>query len=199
MNRLARCAPNGTNRKTFGSFLGGAIVTCRLSLLNDLNLTIESGRATLDQGNIGSQTHLVDMTSCFQVIQSVEDHRKTLKPLHVEPRILNIGMISFQIHRRVELVRRILCYLNSFVNALVCPRFVQPTKAFDFLMCSCLKRNCLLRLLKSIVSRSTIWISPKPVRTRFFNSSQPIPPAPTINIRACSMLLVLDRCAQNEE
>jgi hypothetical protein len=28
-----------------------------------------------------------------------------------------------------------------------------------------------------------MWISPKPLRTRFLRSSQPIPPAPTINTR----------------
>src|SRR3569833_800823 len=59
------------------------------------------------------------------------------------------------------------------------------TKALDFLMCSCRNRNCRLRLLRSIVSRSTTWISPKPVRTRSFKSSQPMPPAPTIRTRAC--------------
>lgn len=32
------------------------------------------------------------------------------------------------------------------------------------------------------MSRSMIWISGKPVRTRFLRSSQPMPPAPTSNI-----------------
>lgn len=51
-------------------------------------------------------------------------------------------------------------------------------------MCSCRKRNWRFRLDRSIVSRSTTWISPKPQRTRFFNSSQPMPPAPTMSTRA---------------
>lgn len=52
-------------------------------------------------------------------------------------------------------------------------------------MCSCRNRNCLFRLLRSIVSRSTMWISPKPAKTRFLRSSQPIPPAPTMKTRDC--------------
>jgi hypothetical protein len=51
-------------------------------------------------------------------------------------------------------------------------------------MCCIPKRNCLLRLLRSIVSRSTMWISPNPVRTKFLRSSHPIPPAPTMRTRA---------------
>ena len=132
--------------------------------------------------------------------KSVEDHRETLEPLHVELRILNVCMMSFQPHVRVEFVRCILCHLyvirQCCYTSLVCS---QLTKAFDFLMCSCLKRNCRFKLLRSMVSRSTIWISPKPVRTRFFNSSQPMPPAPTINIRACSALSVWDRYAREAQ
>lgn len=36
-----------------------------------------------------------------------------------------------------------------------------------------------------MVSRSTTWISPKPVVTRFLRSSHPIPPAPTTRMRDC--------------
>lgn len=57
------------------------------------------------------------------------------------------------------------------------------TRAFGFLICSTLNRNWRFKLLRSIVSRSIIWISPKPVRSRFFSSSQPIPPAPTRRTR----------------
>lgn len=39
-----------------------------------------------------------------------------------------------------------------------------------------------------MVSRSTTWISPKPVVTRFLSSSQPMPPAPTTRIRDCQKI-----------
>lgn len=82
------------------------------------------------------------------------------------------------------------------------------TCAFDFPICSLWKRNWRFKLLTSMVSRSicnnkhmtndfiavqfqskywtsvvhTISMFGKPVSTRFFNISQPIPPAPTTNI-----------------
>ena len=50
----------------------------------------------------------------------------------------------------------------------------------------CRKRNCLFKFDKSIVSMSITSISPKPNNARFFNISQPSPPAPITKIRHCS-------------
>lgn len=82
------------------------------------------------------------------------------------------------------------------------PRILSlATWAFDLPTCSFLNRNCLFKLLTSIVSKSicknysistinrdnrnrrrTTSISGKPVRAKFLSTSQPIPPAPTTNI-----------------
>ena len=126
------------------------------------------------------------MSSSIDIIERIEDEFEAGKPVDVELRILNIGMICLQLDVRVEFAGAFLCDLwfvgleHGLKRGLVA-----RTKALDFLMCSWRKRNWRLRLLRSIVSRSTMWISPKPVRTRFFKSSQPIPPAPTITTRDC--------------
>lgn len=45
------------------------------------------------------------------------------------------------------------------------------TSDFDLLICLAWNKNCLLRLDKSIVSRSIIWTFLKPVKTTFFTIS----------------------------
>lgn len=50
----------------------------------------------------------------------------------------------------------------------------------------CLNRNCLFKLLMSIVSMSITSIFLKPISARSFNSSHPNPPAPTTRTRTNS-------------
>ena len=50
----------------------------------------------------------------------------------------------------------------------------------------CLNRNCLFKLLMSIVSMSMTSIFLKPISARSFNSSHPNPPAPTTRTRTNS-------------
>ena len=124
------------------------------------------------------------MPSSIQIVQSVEYEVESFEPSDVELRIFYVGVMCFELNVRIELrgglFRNLIRRISMARDAL---KMVVLTNALDFLMCSCLKRNCRFRLLKSMVSRSTIWISPKPVRTRFLRSSHPIPPAPTSKIR----------------
>jgi hypothetical protein len=53
------------------------------------------------------------------------------------------------------------------------------TIALDIPTCWGRNKNCRFRFDGSIVSRSMVSMSMKPESTRFFSSSQPIPPAPT--------------------
>src|SRR6185437_13587603 len=98
MNRLARCAPNGTDRKGLGRFLWCAVVAGSDSLLDNLDLTVEPSRTTLDQRNICSNAHLVDMSASIQVVQRIEYHREALEPIDVELRILDIRMMRLELH-----------------------------------------------------------------------------------------------------
>ena len=50
----------------------------------------------------------------------------------------------------------------------------------------CLNRNCLFKLLMSIVSMSITSIFLKPISARSFNNSHPNPPAPTTRTRTNS-------------
>jgi hypothetical protein len=50
----------------------------------------------------------------FQVVESIEDQSESLEPLHVELGVFDVGVMRLQLHLRVELVRRILCYLYLF-------------------------------------------------------------------------------------
>ena len=72
-------------------------------LLDDLYLSIEARRTTLNQGNIGSQAHLVDMPPRVQVVQGVEDNVEALKPVDVELGVFYVGVVSFELDIRVEL------------------------------------------------------------------------------------------------
>ena len=126
------------------------------------------------------------MPARINVVEGVEDDVKSLEPRDVESGVLDVVVIGFDRNIGVEGVRRL------FGNLLECQRAYSltlatstgaRTNAFDFLMCSLRNRNWRLRLLRSMVSRSTMWISPKPERTRFLSSSQPMPPAPTMSTR----------------
>lgn len=155
-----------------------------LDLQNDLDLTVESSCSALDQRHTGSQTHFIDMSPRFKVVKSIEDEVEALEPVDVELRVFDVCVMRFELDVRIELGSGLFGNLRESCE----PKITRaghpfPTKALDFLMCSCRKRNWRLRLLRSIVSRSTIWISPKPVRTRFLRSSHPMPPAPTIKMR----------------
>jgi hypothetical protein len=123
MDRLAWCAPDSTDWETLWRLLRRAIIASSDTLLNDLHLPIESGSATFDQRNIRSQTHLVHMSSGLQVIQSVKNHGKAFEPVHIVMGVLDVGMVSLELHIRVEFMRRLLSHLYPIVSVdcdLVC-------------------------------------------------------------------------------
>jgi len=56
------------------------------------------------------------MSSGFQVVESIENQSKCLEPLGIELGIFDVGVMRFQIHLRIELMRRILCHLVYFIS-----------------------------------------------------------------------------------
>ena len=124
----------------------------------------------------------------IQIIERIENDLEALKKLDVELGVFDVCVVGFELYGRIELRRGLFRNLIDGSSALMymikCLTIrVLLTNAFGFLMCSCRNRNWRFKLLRSMVSRSTIWTSPKPVRTRFLRSSHPIPPAPTIKTR----------------
>jgi len=75
-----------------------------LYLLDDLNLSFETGCSTLDQRHIGGNTHLVDVTSRGNVVQSVEDNLEALEPLDIELRVHDVRVVCLDLDVRIESV-----------------------------------------------------------------------------------------------
>ena len=116
---LARGTSNRADWEAFGNLLCIAVVAFRFALclsighlqavsgsahlLDDLHLPIEASCPTLDQGHIRGQTHLVDMSSCIEIIQRIEHQIKAFKPFYIETRIFNVRVVRFELDVRIEL------------------------------------------------------------------------------------------------
>ena len=82
--------------------MGGDSGVCETNFDDRLNLTIESCCTTLNQGDVRSQAHLVDMPSRIKIIQGVEDECKRLKPLYIKLRVFDVGVMRLELDMRVE-------------------------------------------------------------------------------------------------
>lgn len=91
-------------------------------LLDGLDLAKEAGRATLNQGDVRSQAHLVDISAGFEVVEGVKDNVESLIPLNIELRVLDVCMICHELHIRIEPLRRLLRNLLQSAAA----RHLQP-------------------------------------------------------------------------
>ena len=208
MNGLRRRASDCADGEGLGRVFGGAVVAFGFALaplvsrpispalqirvahsLDDLDLSVEASRATLYQRDIGRQAHFVDVPPRIQIIQRVEDDAEALEPRDIELAVLDVVVVRYDADVGVEPACRLFGNLSDCQRKLcdVVPSQVfRRTNALDFLICSLRNRNWRLRLLRSMVSRSTTCTSPKLVRTKFLSNSQPMPPAPTIKTRACT-------------
>jgi hypothetical protein len=92
--------------------------TCRPTshLLDDLNLAIEARRPTLDQRHISRQTHFVHMSSCFEVVQGVEDEIEFLEPVDVEDGIFDVGMIRLELDGGIEFASSVFRDLFALIS-----------------------------------------------------------------------------------
>lgn len=115
MNGLAWSAADGANRECFRRLFGRTVVASRHSLLDDLDLAVEASSATLNEGNVSSQTHLVDVAPCVQVVEGVKHHCESAKPLNAELSVLDIGMVGHDLDRGIELFRYFLRDLKFHV------------------------------------------------------------------------------------
>ena len=145
MNRLARRASNGANGEALGCLFWCTIIACSHALLDNLNLPVETSGTALNQRDVSGQAHLVDMPSGIQVIQSVEDYCELLEPGNVELGVLDICMVSLQLHFGIELVRRVLCYLY-------------PTCQRPYSISHACKTNQSLRFLDVLMSEQELSI-----------------------------------------
>ena len=80
----------------------------------------------------------------IQIIQRIENNIETLEPIDVELRVCDIGMMSFELDVGIEPCGALFRNLKVDQRRESMPKEKMNeylTKAFDFLMCSCLKRN----------------------------------------------------------
>ena len=104
--------------KAFGNLLCITVVAFRFTLYlsieylhaalgstylsDDLYLPVEASCSALYQGHIRGQTHLVDMSSCIEIIQRIEHQIKALKPFYIETGVLNVRVMRFELDLRIE-------------------------------------------------------------------------------------------------
>ena len=73
MNRLTRRTSNCADWKRFRHFFWIAVVAFCFAHLDNLDLAVEAHGATLNQGYVGGEAHLVDMATSIEVVKGVED------------------------------------------------------------------------------------------------------------------------------
>lgn len=79
-----------------------------------MHLAVEARGAALNQGNISRQRHPVDMSSCIEIIERIENDAELLKPRHCELAVLDVGMVCNDVDFGVEFAGRF------FRNLLPC-------------------------------------------------------------------------------
>lgn len=95
MNGLARRASDCANWEALGNWFMGAVVALGCSLFDNLYLTIKACGSALDKRNISCETHFVNMPSCIQIIQRIENNIESFEPLDVKIVILDVRMVCF--------------------------------------------------------------------------------------------------------
>lgn len=105
VNGLTRSAPDGAHGEGLGCFLRCAVVARSNALLDNLNLAIKTGGATLNKRDIGSQAHLVHMSPSLKVVQSIEGNAKLTEPCDSKLVILDVSMVGDDLDVGVESLR----------------------------------------------------------------------------------------------
>jgi hypothetical protein len=94
-----------------------------LHLLDDLDLPVEPGSATFYQWDIGRQTHPVDMSPRIKVIQRIENNVECFEPRDIEPSMLDILVVGFDLDIGIELASRRFRNLSMISACPVTPSF----------------------------------------------------------------------------
>jgi len=107
MDGLRGCASDGAYGEGLGRGFRRAVVAFGFAPLDNLDLSIEAGRATLDQRHIGGKAHPVDMSPRIEVVQRIEDEAEALEPRDVELAILDVVVVRNDADVGIELAGRL--------------------------------------------------------------------------------------------
>ena len=114
---------------------------------------------------------------------------------------LNFAIVRCYVSSRYPLINKfcsnfslmywkMFCYPKDVYKNILLSTIIKLSKIRSFTLnrptSFCLNRNCLFKLLMSIVSMSITSIFLKPISARSFNNSHPNPPAPTTRTRTNS-------------
>ena len=118
MYRLTWRTSDGADRETLWNFFGIAVVAFGFALqsqmphqqteladgylFDHLHLAIEACCSAFDKWHICCQAHLIDMPSSVQIVQRIENKIESLKPVDVELRIFDVGMVGLKLDMRIE-------------------------------------------------------------------------------------------------
>lgn len=81
--------------------------------LDNLNLAVKASGATLNQRDIGRETHLVNMSPRVQIVQRIEDEAEALEPGDTELAILDVVVVRYDADVGVELAGRLFRNLSG--------------------------------------------------------------------------------------
>lgn len=82
-------------------------------LLDDLDLTVEPGGATLDQRDVSGKAHFVDMAAGVEIVESVEDEAEALEPVDIELGVFDVGVVRLDVDVGVKLSGRLFRNLRE--------------------------------------------------------------------------------------
>jgi hypothetical protein len=68
-----------------------------------LDLAIEAGSATLDQGDVCGKAHTIDVTAGIEVVEGVENDDKLAEPVDIELGVLDVCVMCLDLDVWVEL------------------------------------------------------------------------------------------------
>lgn len=113
MDGLAWRASNRADGEGLWRLLWGAIVACRNTLLDDLDIAVESCGTTLNQGHIRRQAHPVHVPSGLEIVERIEDDIEVFEPSGVELRVFDVRMVRDDLDLGVEGLRSIFGNLST--------------------------------------------------------------------------------------
>lgn len=164
MYRLAGSVANGAARKGLLGSFGRTLVTLTQAFLYEFDLTLVTGSSRLHQWHVRCKTHAIHMISCRSVIKCIHDESEFLEerePIFRSEKSIALETIFVSGDRHICVEIRcssyevILSWYETILQSgLKVNAVSRATADLDLPTCCFWNKNCLLRLLTSMVSRS---------------------------------------------
>ena len=77
-------------------------------------MPVETCSTTIHHGYVGRNTHFVDVSTCIDIVECIENDIEALEKVDVESRIFDVRVIGYDVDVGVELAGRLFCNLQLF-------------------------------------------------------------------------------------